>query len=308
MNRLDGERGVCEVGIPRVGHSCLHPAPPASFDAFMMGCNFRCIFCQNWTIAHYPQNPKGEIGSEYSPRDWAELAIHKLNTREAKIIGADRLFFTGGEPTPSLPWIEEVVKEAREIDPGIKVNYDTNGFLTEDSLNRVLHFATSITYDIKAFDENLFASLTGAFVEPVLRNAEQIARHAKDKLWEFRVMVIEGIHDEDVEDVCEFLADIDETLPLNFLAFRPNFVLDRYRGPSVQFMNSCVDTARKKGLQNVSWSGYPAIRGERADLKGVALAMSYANSAGCIQKQRNCGSCPKMHECDLKQYVPKRRT
>jgi len=308
VNRLEGETGVCGITIPLVGQSCLHPAPPSSFDAFMLGCNFRCVFCQNWMIAHYPQNPKAEIEGYYEPRKWAKMGVKALHSAEGQFIRADRLFFTGGEPTPSLPWIEEVVKEARKIDPSTKVNYDTNGFLTKDSLRRVLGFATSLTYDIKAFREDTFSALTGGFVEPILRNAEYIARHAKKQLWEFRVMVIEGIHDSEIQELCQFLSDLDETLPLNFLAFRTNFAMERYHGPSYDFMNWCVEVAKKSGLENVDWSGHPSIRGDSCELKGSELAMSYAKEAGCVKRVRICGACGKAHDCDLKRYVPRRRT
>ena len=75
-------------------------------------------------------------------------------------------------------------KESRKIRPETKINVDTNGYLTETSLERVLNFATSITYDLKAYDDEVHLALTGASSRPVLRNAEYIGRHAKDRLWE----------------------------------------------------------------------------------------------------------------------------
>ncbi len=308
VNRLEGETGVCEIGIPEVGHSSLHPAPPASYDAFMVGCNFRCLSCQNWTLAHYPQSPRGEVEGYYSPKDWAAIGVESLKGGGAHMIGADRLFFTGGEPTCSLPWVEEVVKEARNIDPETKVNYDTNGFMTETSLKRVLRFATSITYDIKAFNDSTFRALTGAQVEPILRNAEFIARNAREKLWEFRILVIPGIHEDEVEDMCEFIADIDETLPVSFLAFRPNFVMEKYHGAPYELMDFCVQTARRFGLENADWSGRPGIGGKAFGEDGVDLAMRFAEQAGCVSHPRKCGSCTNVHDCGVKRYVASRFT
>lgn len=308
VNRLEGETGVCGIGIPKVGHSSLHPAPPASFDAFMVGCNFRCISCQNWTLAHYPDNPRREVEGYYPPKDWASMGVESLRSMSAKMIEADRLFFTGGEPTCSLPWVEEVVKEARRIDPKVKVNYDTNGFLTMDSLRRVLEFTTSLTYDIKAFNDKTFNALTGAFVEPVLRNAEYIAQYAKGKLWEFRILVIPGIHEEEVEEICSFIAGIDEELPVAFLAFRPNFTMESYHGSPPQLMEFCVKTARRFGLMNVEWSGRPGIKGKLLEETGSALAMRFAKDAGCSSSSRVCGACAKVHDCNLKRYVASRLT
>jgi pyruvate formate lyase activating enzyme len=224
------------------------------------------------------------------------------------MIDADRLFFTGGEPSCSLPWVEEVVKEARKIDSKVKVNYDTNGFLTMDSLKRVLEFTNSITYDIKAFNERTFNALTGAFVEPVLRNAGYVAKHAKKKLWEFRILTIPGIHEEEVEDLCRFIADIDETLPVAFLAFRPNFTMEDYHGAPLELMDFCVRTARRCGLENAEWSGRPGIRGKVLDETGEALAMRFAEEVGCTSSPRMCGACEKAHDCEVKKYVASRLT
>ncbi|MDI6859206.1 MAG: radical SAM protein [Methanocellales archaeon] len=309
VNRLEGERGVCGITIPEVASSMLHPAPPASYDAFLVGCSFRCLFCQNWRISNYPDNPaSGSIEGYYPPKEWAELAVHSLRSFSAKMIGADRLFFTGGEPTCSLPWVEEVVKEARRIDASTKVNYDTNGFLTMESLKRVLRFSTSITFDIKAYNEDTFRALTGAPVEPVLRNAEYVGKRARDKLYEFRIMVIPGIHEKEIPALCEFIASIDLSLPTCFLAFRPNFIMDSHKGATRELMEFCVDMARKRGLENVGWSGSTGISGELPASRQAKLASAYALEKGCARERRSCGECDSREKCQIKRYVPYRST
>ncbi len=307
-DRLAGETGVCGLTLPLVAYSSLHPAPPASYDAFMAGCNLRCLSCQNWRIAGYPQNSMAETEGYYPPKVWAEKGVQALRSPQARLIGADRLFFTGGEPTPSLPWVEAVVQEARAIDPAVKVNYDTNGFLTMESLRRVLDLTTSITYDIKAVREETFSALTGGFVEPVLRNAEEIGRRAKDKLWEFRVLAIEGVHDDEIQELCEFVASIDPGLPLCFLAFRPNFVMESVGGSSRHFMERCVEVGRRVGLENVSWSGLPGIPRSSRGISQTGDPSKLAGDAGCVMSQRICGDCVIAHECPVKAYVARRLT
>lgn len=319
VDRLNNEKGVCEITIPKVAVSMLHPAPPPSFDAFLTGCNFRCLFCQNWEIANYPKNPRAKnIEGYFDPCLWAKIGVKSLSSIKAKIIGADRLFFTGGEPTCSLPWVEEVAKVARKIEPKTKVNFDTNGYLTLKSLKRVLKFVDSITYDIKAYNEKIFSALTGANVEPVLRNAEYIAKNAKEKLWEFRIIVIPKINEKDVENICEFIFNMEPTLPICFLAFRPNFVMEKHMGASLPLMEKYVEIAEKIGLKNVSWGGYTGIKGKIKEnilqrmkkLKGreeVRLACAYALEHGCIKTERNCKECILMENCRIKRYVAKTR-
>ena len=311
VDRLKGEFGVCETGIPVVASKTLHPAPPESFTIFMGGCNFRCLNCQNWDIAHRKRTDKSNF---IEPADLAAEGIKRINSYSGKMIGADRLFFSGGSPTPSLPYIERVVEEARKIED-IKVNFDTNGFMTKSSLKRVLEFTTSITFDIKAYHDDVHRAITGAPVKPVLRNAEYLVENAVDKLWEFRYLLIPGVNQEDVFHLSRFLSDIDEEVPLNFLAFRPNFVMENYRGVDRGELEKSVKIAKDAGLKNVSWSGLPGIRGNSTVLDqarytqpGAKIAGGIAEDKGCITHPRDCNSCTALKDCKIKRYEPSRKT
>jgi pyruvate formate lyase activating enzyme len=233
------------------------------------------------------------------------------------LLGADRIFFSGGAPDIHLPYIEEVVREARLLRPETMVNFDTNGFLTEESFERVLAFATSVTFDIKAYDDEVHCTLTGASVAPVLRNAELIGRAHRDQLWEYRVLVIPEITDTQVRPLCDFIASVDHSLPVCFLAFRPNYVLEDHRGAEAALMEHCLDTARKTGLVNAHWSGYTGLHGtvspssdpalQDAYTKPAALlAAGYAAQAGCLTHPRDCRSCPV--SCGMRPFVPSRVT
>jgi len=317
VNRLQGETGVCRMTGPVIASAALHPAPPESYTVFLAGCNFKCLNCQNWTISQYPDNRYSQRG--YVPPD--ELAIEsvcQLCLYPARHMGADRIFFSGGEPTIHLPYIEAVVREARAIDPEIRVNFDTNGYMTESSLRRVVDIATSITFDLKAFHDDVHRALTGAPSAPVLRNAEYIGRYARDRLWEYRIVVIPGITGDEAGPLSKFIARIDPTLPVSFLAFRPNFVLENHPGAERRLMEACVRTAREAGLQNVSWSGHPGIAGQvsvpdpavsdRYERIGARMAASAVFHAGCKTHPRDCAACSENQACHVKTYLPVRAT
>ncbi|MDG6256906.1 MAG: radical SAM protein [Methanomicrobiaceae archaeon] len=312
VNRLAGERGVCGIGTPEVAAAMLHPAPPASYTIFLAGCNFRCLNCQNWEIAQYPETGEPVRGL-VEPRTMAEEGLAALRSIRGRLIGADRLFFSGGSPDPSLPYIEEVVREARRRDPGVKVNYDTNGFMTEASLARVLEVSTSITCDIKAYHDDVHRALTGAPVAPVLRNAREIARNARELLWEFRFLVIPGITGDEVAPVAAFIADIDETIPFNLLAFRPNFVLEHHPRAIQYLMEEAVREAQAAGLENVRVHGYRGVAGEPPHARALPvragediLARTIAQRAGCPTESRDCATCRLQQQCPIRRYRAKR--
>lgn len=315
VDRMSGERGVCCLAGPIVASRTLHPAPPESYTIFVAGCNFKCLNCQNWSISQFPDN-RMPVDGYVDAESLAFESIRQLESPAGKRMGADRIFFSGGEPTIHLPFIERVVADARRSRPGLKVNFDTNGFMTEESLKRVLSFTTSITFDIKAFYDDSMRAITGAPVEPVLRNAEIVAKTARGKLWEYRIVVIPEVNEEDIHFICRFLASFSKDLPVAFLAFRPNFVLDEHPGASRELMRRCVEQAKTVGLRNVASAGVTDIRGkigvvsdkvaEPYNRKGARIAASYARSKGCTTHPRDCSGCSSMNMCPIKRYIPQR--
>ena len=317
VNRMKGETGVCKLTMPTVASATLHPAPPESYTVFLAGCNLKCLNCQNWTISQYPDN--GSVQRGYvDPAELAKECVEQLGSTFGRRMGADRIFFSGGEPTIHLPYIEKIVEEARKIEPTTKVNYDTNGYMTQESLRRVLNFTTSITYDLKAYHHEVHLALTGASSAPILRNAEYIGKFAKDRLWEYRIVVIPKINENEIKPLTEFIASVDPSLPVSFLAFRPNFILENHPGADRQLMERCVDIARQSGLKNAYWSGYTGISGKVADIEKdtketylsneARLSGSYAFNGGCQTHLRDCKACSFNQECQVKKYLPRLST
>ena len=301
VNRLAGQKGVCGLGLPRIAHATLHPAPPASYTIFMAGCNFRCLFCQNWTISTYPAQDICQA-EESDPEQVALEALEHLSSPYASLMSADRIFFSGGSPTPSFPFVEAVVQAARTRDSRVKVNYDTNGFMTQHTFERMIALADSVTFDIRAVSDDVHRAMTGAPSGPVLQNARRMARHP-EKLWEFRLLVVPGFNVDEIPNICSFIAELNPELPVCFLAFRPNFYLEELRGATVREMEEAARTARACGLRNVTWSGRPGIRGEPA---GPDLA--HMIPLPCPRRPRTCGGCNLLPRCPISLYRPRRST
>ncbi|NVM02175.1 MAG: radical SAM protein [Candidatus Helarchaeota archaeon] len=320
VNRNEGELGVCRIESPIVASCQLHPAPPQSYTIFVAGCNLRCLNCQNFSIAHYPD--KFDILRGWvEPKKLAQEALERMDSPFGRLINADFIFFSGGAPTPSLPYIIDIINEARKLRPKVKVNYDTNGYMTEESLEKIAKLITTFTFDIKAFYSETFSALTGANVEPVLRNAETLITKWREKIWEIRILAIPEIIDrEEIKDLAEFIGQFDTTVPICFLAFRPNFILDEHMGATIMYMEDLVEIAQDAGLENVSWAGSTGIAGnilkipkkdpklEKLQFEKAKIASYYAMSHGCKNIPRNCKKCEYTHKCEIKKYYPRRVT
>ena len=123
------------------------------------------------------------------------------------------------------------------------------------------------------------------------------------------------VNEEDIGPLCRFLAGISEDLPVCFLAFRPNYILEEHPGASVELMRRCLELAREAGLRNATWSGITGMPGrpfmirrevaETYDKEGARVAASYARGRGCATHPRDCRGCPSKSMCRLKAFIPK---
>ena len=288
VNRLEGERGVCRAGMhPLIAYTMLSETL-SSYSVTMLGCNFRCIYCNAYRISQYPD-------AQWFYRDYVEPAVLADETISRMTPDTDKIGFTGGEPTIHLPYIEEVVRAIREKGTEIGVGIATNGFCTPETLTRVIDIATSISFEIKAYDDDVHRMLTGAPSAPVLRNAKVLATSARESIRVFRTVVIPGITDRQVLKIAAFIADVDPTIPYRLIGFRPNFILYYHPGPGRALMNDLTEQCKEIGLTDVAWSGYYPT--EMPGGSETEIAMQYLRRAGCPKYPRSCGECELRDQC-----------
>ncbi|NJE04661.1 radical SAM protein [Thermococcus sp. M36] len=122
VNRKDST-GYCRVKESLIASDFLHygeePELVPSYTVFFSGCNFRCIFCQNWDISQH------RVGVEHVPEFMA------LKIEEAFGQGAKNVNFVGGEPTPNLPFILEAL---RHVKAPIPVVWNSNMYMSEEAM------------------------------------------------------------------------------------------------------------------------------------------------------------------------------
>ena len=115
--------GYCRVRETLVASDFLHygeePELVPSYTVFFSGCNFRCVFCQNWDISQY------RVGVEHLPEFMA------IKIEEAFRRGAKNVNFVGGEPTPNLPFILETL---RHVKVPIPVVWNSNMYMSEEAM------------------------------------------------------------------------------------------------------------------------------------------------------------------------------
>jgi len=130
-NRAHGIRGHCGVLRPRISSDFLHlgeePDLVPSYTVFFAGCTFNCVFCQNWDISTNPE------GGEEVPHSAMAARIERQAGIEGKRMGrAKNVNWVGGEPTPNLPYILEVLNRCSANLPQV---WNSNMYMSEEAMN-----------------------------------------------------------------------------------------------------------------------------------------------------------------------------
>lgn len=298
VNRLEGERGVCRVGLPELAYTGI-TSVLKTFAVTLLGCSFRCIYCNAYRLSQYPDSGwmyRGFVESDII----VDEALNAFKSSLAQKMKVKRLSFTGGEPSIHTPYMEEVVRLMKEQLFELEVGLATNGFCTLNTMKRLEKFSTYINFEIKAFDAELHQAITGAPSQTILKNARWLALNHPEKLRVFRTVVIPGINDVEIPKIARFIYEIDPNLPYRLVGFRPHFLLYYHHGPSRNLMQNLVKKCRNLGLKNVDYSGYSpggTLMIGSSFKNNLKNAYNLLSQAGCYCRLRNCGSCLENDHC-----------
>lgn len=175
-----------------------------------VGCNFKCPFCQNWSISQVEAETE-----ELLPEAAVGLALRKR---------AAGLAYTYNEP---VIWLEYVIDTARLARERGLVNVAvTNGFVNEEPFAEALTCLDALNIDVKSFDEEFYRELCKGRLAPVLARAEQAKRAGAHV--EITYLIIPGHNDRSAlyEALAEWMAEkLGPETPLHFSAHFPRYRL-----------------------------------------------------------------------------------
>ncbi len=255
-----------------------------SLSLATVGCNFRCLFCQNWEIsqASWDKGPQEEV----PPEEIARLARER---------GAPSISFTYNEPTVFYEYARDIAALAHES--GIKTTYITNGYMTKEMLADFRELDAA-NVDIKG-NEKFYRDVCGGVeMEHVL---ETIKTMRKKKIWvEATNLIIPGYNDDDgsIRQISEFCRDTDPDMPLHFTAFYPQYkMLDTPPTP-----REALVRARKIALDEgvkYSYCGntYPGDPYENTYCPNCGALLVERHGFSLVKNNIKNGRCP---ECGAK--------
>jgi len=123
------------------------------FSLGTFGCNFRCIHCQNYTIAY------AEPGTERFLRQGQMLTPEETIalTRRHNCQG---IAWTYNEPTVWFEYTLDTARLAKES--GLYTCYVTNGYMTDEALDTIGPYLDGYRVDVKGFSDDFYRRLAKA--------------------------------------------------------------------------------------------------------------------------------------------------
>ncbi len=244
----DGNAGFCGVRVNEGGKlkSTVYGKPVAvwadpvekkplfhflpgtrSFSIGTLGCNYSCVFCQNWDISQAPHEARAK-----DPKGW-RLYFQNLLDRcqnlppqavvdSALRMGCKSISFTYNEPTIFAEYAIDTMKIAKK--KGLKGIFVTNGYETKECWDAIKGYIDAANIDLKAYNQKFYTELCKVprfeFVKESIEYAKKIG------IWvEVTTLLIPGWNDneDELKAEAEWLASVDPEMPWHVTAFHPDY-------------------------------------------------------------------------------------
>jgi len=259
----------------------FHPGS-TSYSIATVGCNFRCLHCQNSEISQYPKEYPGIPGDETTP----EQVV-----REAEMAGCRSISYTYTEPTIFFEFAYDCARLARE--KGIKNVFVSNGYTTPEATRLIAPYLDGNNIDLKG-DDAFYKKICGARQQPVL---ETIRLMKELGVWvELTTLIIPSYNDSEefLKEVAGFIKSVDDAMPWHVTQFYPTYkLLDQPRTP-VKTLRRAREIGLQTGLKYVYEGNIPGEGGENTYCPscGELLIERFGFTLGAI-KMRNsqCVKC-----------------
>ncbi|MFA5148524.1 MAG: AmmeMemoRadiSam system radical SAM enzyme [Candidatus Omnitrophota bacterium] len=175
------------------------------------GCNFKCPFCQNWTISQ----DAGARTEKITPA-WAVA-----KAKEHKSFG---IAYTYNEPFIWYEFVLDTAKLAKKA--GLENVLVTNGYVNPAPLKEMLPLIGAMNVDLKSIDDGYYRKYCKGSLAPVLSTIKTAARSCHVEITN---LVVTGLNDtdEDFRKLSDWICDNSgPDTPLHFSRYFPCYEMD----------------------------------------------------------------------------------
>ena len=255
-----------------------------AYSISTVGCNFRCLHCQNYDISQYPHLHNGEIsGSDRSPEHVVEDAVRR---------NCASICYTYVEPTIFYEFAYDcsILAHKRQL----KNVFVSNGYMSPEVSRHLATVLDGINIDIKGFTNDFYKKVCKARLQPVLDNVQLM--HELGVWVEVTTLVIPGLNDskEELRDIARFIKNVSPAIPWHVTAFYPTYkMLDREPTPA-STLRMAREIGLEEGLRFVYEGNIPGEGGENSYCpacgEGLINRFGFSIRSNSLH-EGHCGKC-----------------
>ena len=269
----DGRRGICGVRENRGGvletlvygqlvaehidpiekKPMFHFLPGSlSYSISTVGCNFRCLHCQNYSISQAAHMSEAQMaGVRRTPEQVVAAALAS---------GCLSISYTYVEPTVFFEFAYDCCVLARQR--GLGNVFVSNGYMSEKAARMLAPVLSAINIDIKGFSDDFYKKVCGARLQPVLDTVRLMKELG---VWvEITTLVIPGLNDseDELRRLAAFIAGVDPAIPWHVTGFHPMHKMTDRPSTPVRTLRKARQIGLDSGLHFVYEGNVPGEGGE----------------------------------------------
>jgi pyruvate formate lyase activating enzyme len=220
-----------------------------SYAAFIYGCSFNCLFCQN---------PNHKNINKRHLQDAESIVKEIIENKKITCI-----CYFGGTPETQLPFtttLSELILKKIYRERIMRFCWEWNGTgnqkLVEKCMKIALKTGGNIKFDLKAYNERMSYALSGQSNERTLENFKFLGENyfgTRKNLPEISgcTLLVPGYTtSEEVKKIVKLIASINRKIPYSLLIFHPDYCMYELPYTSKKQAYKCLEIAQKY-LENV---------------------------------------------------------
>jgi pyruvate formate lyase activating enzyme len=231
-----------------------------------IGCDFGCLFCQNWQMSQTPREIRKTKASSLEKTKMLMKAIEDQSESwkpkdivdYAMRVGASSIAYTYNEPTIFVEYAYDTAKLAKK--KRLKNIFVSNGYESDESLEYIGPYLDAINIDLKSFNPRFYEQISGAKLEPVLKNIKKTFK--KGVHVEVTTLVIPTKNDslKELRQIAEFIKAISPEIPWHVTAFHPDYKMLDLPPTPIEKLHQAWEIGKKAGLKYVYTGNIPDFR------------------------------------------------
>jgi pyruvate formate lyase activating enzyme len=219
-----------------------------SYAAFLYGCTFNCLFCQNASHKYFSKKHLFDAES--------------LANQIVRNVDITCICYFGGTPETQLPFTinlsNKILEKVKREDKNRKfrVCWEWNGSGNQSLIEKCMKIAIesggNIKFDLKTFNEKLNFALCGVSNKRTLENFKYLAENyfgtrGEDmpEMSACTLLVPGYTNHEEVEQIAKFIGSINKKIPYSLLIFHGDYQMrDLGITPRRQVLK-CLEVAKR---------------------------------------------------------------